>query len=450
MHRFLAWQPGVPGIHTTDTKGSHMPKQLKSPKVLAPLGVICVLLTLWGCMFYPMLHVTPKNIPFAILSLDRGAKTAAGTVNAGKMMVQKITSATSASGGDSPIAWTEFKTRSALDKAMNDNDYYAAVVISKDFTAKQVAAKQAQTQAIAKQVQAQMEASMKAQAQAQAQGVSPNATAQNGASAASPSAGTSSQAPSSPSALAQPTTAAKGMPTVTIITNGAKNPTVTQNITASITSTLKQAGVNVKTSAVHDYDLGNASGAAMLAQLTVAPTILMSAVCTLIMYLMTRPRRGASRKERLITVGVQVCYAAVLSLCVAGATCFLLTVVGGMTIPVGVVLPYLWICSFCLMLLALGMATIALPLAALAILTVMFTMSTGYTAFEVLPAFWQDWIYPWTPARYIADGIRSIVFLGQGAFNSTLVPLAVCAAIGLVAGGIGLAVHCGRKASARS
>lgn len=439
MNRFLAWQPGVPGIHTTHTKGSHMPKQLKNPKVLAPLGVICVLLTLWSCMFYPMLHATPKNIPFAILSLDKGAKTAAGTVNAGKTMVQKITSATSASDGDSPIAWTEFKTRNALDKAMDDNDYYAAVVISKDFTAKQVAAKQAQTQAIAKQVQAQMEAKMKAQAQAQAQGVAPNATAQNGTSTAAPS----------PSALAQSTTATKDMPVVTIITNSAKNPTVTQNITASITSTLKQAGVNVKTSAVHDYDLGNASGAAMLAQLTVAPTVLMSAVCTLIMYLLTKPRKNASRKERLITVGVQACYAAVLSLCVAGATCFLITVVGGMTIPVGAVLPYLWICSFCLMLLVLGMATIVLPLAALAMLTVMFTMSTGYTAFEALPAFWQDWIYPWTPARYIADGIRSIVFLGQGAFNSTLVPLAVCAAIGLVAAGIGMAVQCGRKAPAR-
>lgn len=426
-----------------------MPKQLKNPKVLAPLGVICVLLTLWSCMFYPMLHATPKNIPFAILSLDKGAKTAAGTVNAGKTMVQKITSATSASDGDSPIAWTEFKTRNALDRAMGDNDYYAAVVISKDFTAKQVAAKQAQTQAIAKQVQAQMEAKMKAQAQAQAQGVAPNATAQNGASAASPSTGTQSGAASSPSALAQSTTATKDMPVVTIITNSAKNLTVTQNITASITSTLKQAGVNVKTSAVHDYDLGNASGAAMLAQLTVAPTVLMSAVCTLIMYLMTKPRKNASRKERLITVGVQACYAAVLSLCVAGATCFLITVVGGMTIPVSEVLPYLWICSFCLMLLVLGMATIVLPLAALAILTVMFTMSTGYTAFEALPAFWQDWIYPWTPARYIADGIRSIVFLGQGVVNSTLAPLAVCAVIGLAAAGIGMAVHCGRKAPAR-
>jgi len=88
-------------------------------------------------MMHPMLNGTPENVPYAIVNLDERASNAGANVNAGERIVDKLTDASAAtSDTKSPIAWTEFKSKAELDKAMDGNDYYGALVIPKDFTAK--------------------------------------------------------------------------------------------------------------------------------------------------------------------------------------------------------------------------------------------------------------------------------------------------------------------------
>jgi ABC-type transport system involved in multi-copper enzyme maturation permease subunit len=72
---------------------------------------------------------------------------------------------------------------------------------------------------------------------------------------------------------------------------------------------------------------------------------------------------------------------------------------------------FLWVASFCVMLLFLGMFDIALPLGALAVLVVLLCgMMTGVLPRESLPSFWADWIAPWAPQAHVGDGLRAILY----------------------------------------
>ena len=57
-------------------------------------------------------------------------------------------------------------------------------------------------------------------------------------------------------------------------------------------------------------------------------------------------------------------------------------------------------------------------------------MMTGTFPFEALPAFWQDWVYPWAPQRFMSEGIRAILYLDAGAWNAGSLPLLIVGAVG--------------------
>lgn len=106
-------------------------------KYALPLVAIIAISCLMALMFYPMMNAQIRQLPVVILSLDEGATTAQGEVNVGETMVKKLTDAASASDADEqPMVWTKVGSQDELDKAFADHDYYAAITIPKDFTAK--------------------------------------------------------------------------------------------------------------------------------------------------------------------------------------------------------------------------------------------------------------------------------------------------------------------------
>lgn len=428
-----------------------MPKITFETKWLAPLGTLCAFLVLWSFMFFPMLNGTAKNVPYAVLSLDEGTSVANTTINIGDQLVENLTdpdSASKLSSDDSDstqqaIAWTVFTSQKDLDDAMNGNDYYGAIVIPEDYTAKTIAAKQAQTQSALQLAQAQQQAQAQLQqqlARAKAQGATEEQLQHMQADAAAQTLKAQNNA-----AQSETDAGKSDEPTITIITNGAKNASVAQQLATQMSSKLKESGVNVETSTVHDHDLGSTTGAQMIGQLSTAPIIAMSASCTMLMFMMTRTGKNASRKERIVRFALQTGYALGLSACVAGLACFLMGVIGGLTLPFGTVFPFLWMASFCIMAMLIGLMTLLFPLGTVGMFTLMGTMSCAYIAPEMLPAFFLDWIYPWSPSHFVVDGVRGIVFLGDGAFNTSLGALAVCLIIGVISAAIGLALPNGNS-----
>ncbi len=65
------------------------------PLIMAPIMAIIISLFYAFCL-YPMANSTPKDIPVALVSMDRGIVTANGPVNAGEEMVDKFSSSSKA------------------------------------------------------------------------------------------------------------------------------------------------------------------------------------------------------------------------------------------------------------------------------------------------------------------------------------------------------------------
>ncbi|MFR1640065.1 MAG: YhgE/Pip domain-containing protein, partial [Eggerthellaceae bacterium] len=107
---------------------------------MAPLLIGVLVACVMSLMFYPMANMEMKGLPFAVLSLDEGVETPQGTVNAGDTIVENISSAAeSEDGEDSPIAWTQVGSQEELDEALENGEFYGALIVPADFSEKQVA-----------------------------------------------------------------------------------------------------------------------------------------------------------------------------------------------------------------------------------------------------------------------------------------------------------------------
>ena len=81
-------------------------EKLGKAKYVVPLLIGIVAACVMSVMFYPMANMEMKGLPFAVLSLDEGVETPQGAMNVGDTLVENITSATAAEGGEE---WTAEK-----------------------------------------------------------------------------------------------------------------------------------------------------------------------------------------------------------------------------------------------------------------------------------------------------------------------------------------------------
>lgn len=114
-----------------------MIEKLGKRKYVLPLGIIIAVACVFSLVFYPMANMEMKNLPFAIVCLDEGVETSEGDVNLGDLVVNKITESTAEEGEESPIQWTRLSSQEELDQAMNNNEFYGAMVIPRDFSQRQ-------------------------------------------------------------------------------------------------------------------------------------------------------------------------------------------------------------------------------------------------------------------------------------------------------------------------
>ncbi|MDR1806331.1 MAG: ABC transporter permease [Propionibacteriaceae bacterium] len=344
--------------------------RLGNRRYLLPVLAVIV----FGCVFSlvvaPMLRATPRDVPIAVASLDTGATTPAGDLNLGATLVGQLTAAAAAAGDAAPIAWTQLDSEAAVDAALDDNEYYGAVVIPADFS----------------------------QAQAAAQ------------------AGTGEA------------------PAVRVIINQGKNPMLAATMQQAIAAVFTQAGVKTTVELVHAAAIGGGPTAALMgSQMLIMPLVMMTMGGTLLLFLTLRPPKTATRSEKLKAYGRQVAYAAVLSLVVACAAVLTVTWIGGLSLPFGTLTLFLWLGCFAIMALFLGTLSLAVPLGALVIVLVFAGgMSSAMLAREMLPQFWQGWIYPWAPQHYLALGDSQIIYMGSGAWTDGSLPLLITALVGLV------------------
>lgn len=396
-------------------------------KYAVPLAFIILIACVMSLVFFPMVHMEPKNLSFAVLSLDEGAETPQGTMNAGETMVNAIVSGEVTQGEESPIVWTKVESQEELDAALENNEYYGALIIPSGFTAAQVAAKQAETQAAAAQAAALMAVQQDA-ASASADGATSSVAQGEGASADSAAASGAAVTAASDENAAE-------APAIKMVADNAKSPLAANLMQSMVGSMFSGTDVSVEVEAIHTGDAQdqtastNPMGNMMSQQLTIMPTVIMSIVCALFTTRIFKKTGDAS--ARWAALGKQVAFAVALSLLVALAAFCIAALGAESSMPFAGSVLFLWMASLCVMLVFLGLFDIAVPLGALgALLVFACGMACGILPFELLPAFWQDWVFPWAPQRFMGEGIRAILYMGAGVWNAGSGPLLITGVVG--------------------
>ena len=388
-------------------------EKLGKAKYVVPLLIGIVAACVMSVMFYPMANMEMKGLPFAVLSLDEGVETPQGDMNVGDTLVENITSATAAEDGEeSPIAWTKVGSQKELDEALENGEYYGAIIVPADFSAQQMAVKQAETKASLAQAQALMAAQGDA-----AQAAALAAAAQDdGASEAEE----------------------VEAPALKVLIDKAKSPLVASQMGASIPSMFQQMGVDVDVETIHEGSASDGDGAAanpmsgmVSLQLAIMPLFMVSIMTGLFLSRIFGKKTDATSAERWKSIGIQAAYAVVASLIVSLCAFCMLLWIAGIEAPMDAIVPFMWLASFCVMLVFIGAFNISTALGGLlALVGFALGMMTGTFPFEALPAFWQDWVYPWAPQRFMSEGIRAILYLDAGAWNAGSLPLLIVGAVG--------------------
>jgi hypothetical protein len=332
-----------------------MIEELGAGKYALPVVAVVLVGCLMALMFTPMLKMSPHELPFAVLSLDEGAQTPDGEVNAGAQKVEQLTGQVPGEGETAPIVWHEVSSQTELDAALEDNEYYGAVTIPADFTQGQSAAQAGQGEA----------------------------------------------------------------PPVAVVLDNARSPLVATQMQTAMSAQFSELGIGADVTVIHTGESESTSASPMAGmmsqQIGIMPLVMMSMIGSILLRTLVPVGAARSRGGRFTALGTQLLVAAGISLLAALTTVVLLNTLVEASAPVVTTTGFLWLGSFAIMALLLGAFGIAAPLGALiAVCVFALGMMTGALPVEMLPPFWADYVAPWAPQHFLGNGIRDVLYMGAG------------------------------------
>lgn len=214
---------------------------------------------------------------------------------------------------------------------------------------------------------------------------------------------------------------------ILVYLNVAKSPLIANTLESTLQLMFAQAGLDaqivkinegVMASDESDTSQTNPMSTMIAQQIAIIPVVVVSCIAGLIVSRLFKISDKTTRKQRFQCVLQQLLYSILFSLLVSLTAFAMLTYVSEVHAPALESILYMWICSLSLMTIITGLANIAFGLGVLTFAcTVAFGMMLGVLPYEALPAFWCDWVYPWAPQRFFGEGIRAILYLGEGAWN---------------------------------
>lgn len=425
---------------------------LRGKRGIAIAAVIAVILPLAiGLLFYPVANMQLKDLPFGVLSLDAGAQTPSGELNVGDTVVEQIESGefaeTLASSSDDTgstsvsdmVSFRVFDSQEELDAALDNHEIYGAIVIPENFSELQAKA------LMAEQMAAASGTGTTASAAAAASGA--NATAASGtgaaAAAASDTDATAATAATSEDVASQSTAEDVETPTIQVIIDYAKSPMVASQLESKLTSALTSASdqFDVDVTTINEgpaaglSDNGNPM-AGMFSQMIVLMPLLICSIIVgvfVVKGLDVRSRKTAGR--RIGTFAASLAIDAVMAALLSLVLFWAITYVAGVPADFAGFFGYCWVISLFLMAFFSGLACIRGRVAVVVgVLILLLGMTSAYLPLEALPAFWADWVVPWAPEYYMGNGLREVVFAGEGIWNAGTVCTGIYALVGICIG----------------
>jgi len=89
-------------------------------------------------------------------------------------------------------------------------------------------------------------------------------------------------------------------------------------------------------------------------------------------------------------------------------------------------------CMSFILLISAVLSWIGMGGVILFVLLMFFGLPLLQLAPEMLPVFYKDWIYPWLPMRFMFDGVREILFFDGGVWNGATIVLMWTAFVSLI------------------
>jgi YhgE/Pip-like protein len=371
-------------------------KNMFKNKLLLLSPVIALLVVfIFSLTLFPTVQPQPKNLPIAIVNEDQGVEIPnQPKMNMGQTIVDNMKK-TSKLEEEPAVKWVEVKNKEAVQKGLNNQEYYAALVISKDFSTKQASLRTPQPSS--PEVEIFINQGMNAAASTMA-GQMLNVIVDN----------------MNNTVRAQLLDGVK-----------AKGATLTTDQAARLVTPITKKVTNV-----NEIGKNSANGNAPISLFQ--PLWIASLASAAIIFMAIHKIPVGSRKENFVLKVKQIITGAVAAVVVGFGLTWIADGMVGLNISnfTDTAL-FLSITSFSFFLMISAvLSLVGLKGIGVFALLLFFGAPLLSLAPEMLSPFYQDWVYSWLPMRFMIEGLREIFFFGKGLSWST--PVIVLIWIGAV------------------
>lgn len=347
---------------------------LKQKRLWIGIVIVFVVIMVFGAaMMGSVLGAKPKELPVALVVLDQPAGLpTGGTLETGKMIREKLTANTQL-----PINWVIVGSEEEAREGLDNHEYYGVLLLPADLSSGLLslatpAPKPATVQIIVNEGMNTQASTVVKQVLGQVmKGVSLELSTQ---------------------LLGQ-----IGQQTEQIPVSAAQ---------ALLTP------IVVKEEAVHPVGINNASGNAP--GLLTQTMWIGSLVTGLLLFIVTQWTMAAGARRRWTVIASQTGVGLVVICALSGFLVWMASSWYGMELAQAMdTWLFLWLAGSAFFLLQSSLFNwIGLPSIGILVLLMFFSMPVLNMAPELLSQATQDWLYSWTPLRFVASGLREVMYFG--------------------------------------
>lgn len=347
---------------------------------LSPIIAFAVIF-IFSLTLFPSVQPQPKNLPIAIVNEDQGVKVPdQPKVNMGKTMVEMIQKTSETPTNEDPVVkWMNVESIEEVQRGLDQQKYYAAFIIPKDFSAKQASLKTPAP--TSPEVEIWINQGMNSMASTMA-GQILNGVADN----------------INNTVRAQLLEGFK-----------AEGATLTVEqvslMTTPITKTVKN---------VNEVGENSANGNAPVSLFQ--PLWMASMVSAAFIYMAVSKMPVVARKENLVKKLGQLLMGAFVAFVIGFGFTWIAAGMVGLNIPdfMDTAL-FLTLTSFSFFLMITAvLSMLGMKGISLFALLLFFGAPLLAIAPEMMSSFYRDWIYSWLPMRFMVEGLRELFFFGKG------------------------------------
>ncbi|EEK72739.1 hypothetical protein bcere0007_27900 [Bacillus mycoides] len=371
-------------------------KKMFKNKLLLLSPVIALLVVfIFSLTLFPTVQPKPKNLPIAIVNEDQGVEIPnQPKMNMGQTIVDNMKK-TSKSEEEPAVKWVEVQNKEAVQKGLNNQEYYAALVIPKDFSVKQASLRTPQPSS--PEVEIYINQGMNTAASTMA-GQMLNGVVDN---------------------------MNNNVRTQLLEGFKAKGTTLTTDQVSNVVTPITKKVTNVN-------EIGKNSANGNSPMSLFQPLWIASLASAAIIFIAISKMPVGTRKENFVLKLKQIVTGAIATLVIGFGLTWIADGMVGLNIPnfTDTAL-FLSITSFCFFLMISAvLSLVGLKGIGIFALLLFFGAPLLALAPEMMSPFYQDWVYAWLPMRFMIEGLREIFFFGKGLAWNT--PLTVLVWIGVV------------------